>query len=255
MRRAKPRAGTTRRLTPAGFTVMNAPMSSIRHLCFAASMVALLTARPAVAQVEHDSGAWLNLTVQGPIGTKLAYFLEAQPRVQEDFSRLDQMLLRGALGYKVTRRLTLYQGYAHVFLPVDGGADRNEERSFQQATWVVPGLSCGEVQSRTRLEQRWRSDADGMQVRVREMIRFEYPLGRGDGIRALTSVEGFAVLNRTGWRRDTGFDQVRTFLGTEIPVGGGASTIEAGYLNQIVDQPGAASRMNHILSLSLFVRR
>lgn len=228
-------------------------MSSIRHIALAAAPFALL-ATPAAAQTEHDLGAWLNLTVQGPIGKKLAYFVEVQPRVQDELSRLDQTILRGAIGYKVTRNLTLYQGYAHVFMPVDGPGDRNEDRLFQQATWVVPGLSRGELQSRTRLEQRWRSDGQDVQLRVREMVRFEYPLGDNKGVRALGSVEGFVVLNSVDWRRRSGFDQVRTFLGAEIPVGG-TSTVEAGYLNQIVDEPGAASRMNHVLSLSLFIRR
>ncbi len=213
----------------------------------------LVAAVPAAAETEHDLGGWLNLTAQGDAGRKGAWFAEVQPRLQDDLGRLDQFLLRGAIGYKLARGLTLYQGYAHVVVPVRGGADLDEDRAFQQVSWVVPGVARGELSSRTRLEQRWRSDGRDMQLRVREMVRFEYPLGRDDGVRALTSIEALWAINSVDWRRRAGFDQLRTFVGAEIPIGG-TSTIEAGYLNQTIDQPGRDARMNHNVSLAVFWR-
>lgn len=224
-----------------------------RPVPIALALAALSACAPAAAQVTHDAGAWVNVTVQGASARPLAWFVEVQPRLQDDLGRLDQVILRGALGKKVAKGLTLYQGYAHVAMPVRGGRDLNEERLFQQVSWVVPGLRRGELSSRFRLEQRWRSDGNDVQHRVREMVRFEYPLGRDDGIRALTSMEGFVVLNSVDWRRRSGFDQLRTFVGAEIPVGG-TSTVEAGYMNQIIDQPGGAARVNHNVSLALFWR-
>ena len=230
-------------------------MSPIRHIIFpvAACIAATMMPAPLAAETEHDLGGWLNLTAQGDLTRKGAWFVEVQPRLQDEGGRLDQLLLRGAIGYKIARGLTLYQGYAHVVMPVSGGADINEERSFQQLSWTVPGLARGELSSRTRLEQRWRSDGHDMQLRAREMVRFEYPLGRDDGVRALTSVEGFWVLNGVDWRRRAGFDQLRNFVGAEIPIGG-TSTIEAGYLNQTIDQPGRDVRMNHNVSVAVFWR-
>ncbi|MEH3048374.1 DUF2490 domain-containing protein [Sphingomonas adhaesiva] len=227
-------------------------MSSIRHITVIAT---LLAATPAAAETEHDLGGWLNVTVQGHWGKNGAgaWFAEVQPRLQDDLGRVDQVILRGAVGYKVARGLTLYQGYAHVVMPVSGGTDIGEDRTFQQVSWVIPGLARGELSSRTRFEQRWRSDGHDMQLRAREMVRFEYPLGRDDGVRALTSVEGFWAFNSVDWRPRSGFDQVRTFVGAEIPIGG-TSTVEAGYLNQIIDRPGNNARMNHNISLSVFWR-
>jgi hypothetical protein len=224
-----------------------------RFVPIALVLAGLFAAPPAAAQVTHDAGAWANLTVQGASARPVAWFVELQPRIQDDLGRVDQVIARGALGRTVARGLTLYQGYAHVAMPVRGGRDLNEERLFQQVSWVISGLRRGELSSRFRLEQRWRSDGNDMQLRAREMVRFEYPLGRDDGIRALTSMEGFVVLNSVDWRGRSGFDQLRTFVGAEIPVGG-TSTVEAGYMNQIIDQPGGAARVNHNLSLALFWR-
>ena len=48
---------------------------------------------------------------------------------------------------------------------------------FQQATLFVRDLP-GELQSRTRLEQRWRTDGRDTGWRLRQMLRYEYPVAR-----------------------------------------------------------------------------
>ncbi|WP_375249157.1 DUF2490 domain-containing protein [Sphingomonas sp.] len=229
-------------------------MSRARHLAVILLAVAAgLVSTPAAARTDHNLGFWLNLTAQGKVAGRGAWFVELQPRLQDELSRVDQVLARTAVGYEVAKGLTLYQGYAHIFLPVAGTGDPNEDRLFQQISWTIPGLARGELSSRTRIEERWRSDGREMQWRVREMVRFEFPLGGEKSVRALTSSEVFWVLNRVDWRARSGFDQVRTFVGVEIPVGG-TSTMEAGYLNQVIDQPGARSTVAHNIALSVFWR-
>ncbi len=226
-------------------------MAMFRPAPAALLATAILAPASAGAQTTEDEQAWVNLTIQGPVAGPIVYFVEAQPRFGDGVSRLDQLILRGAIGAKVTSRLTLYQGYAHVALPIAGGPDRNEERSFQQATWLVP-VRTGELQSRTRLEQRFRSDGNDTGWRVREMLRYELPV-KGTSVRPLGSVEAFVHLNDTNWGNESGFDQVRTFLGVEVPLFG-KSTAELGYLNQTIDQPGGRTRMNHVASISVFIR-
>lgn len=212
---------------------------------------ALASATPAAAQTSHDLSSWTNLTVQGPVAGEVVYFAEVQPRVQQDVSHLDQLILRGALGYRVTPRLTLFQGYMHVFLPIEGGADRNEERSFQQASWLVP-VSHGELTSRTRFEQRFLSNGDDTGLRLREMLRYELPV-KGSRVRPMASVEAFANLNDTDTGARAGFDQLRTFIGAEVPLFA-TSTAELGYLNQLVNQSSGRTAVNHIVSVSVFFR-
>lgn len=206
------------------------------------------------AQTSQDEKAWVNVTVMGPVTDNLVYFAEAQPRVGDGISRLDQLILRGAIGWKFSPSVTLYQGFAHVVMPIDGGRDRNEERSFQQLNLALGKPLGGELSSRTRLEQRWLSNGGDTGWRLREMLRYEHPLKPGsDAVNALVYAEGFAALNSTDWGADAGFDQLRSFVGAEIGLPG-ASTIEAGYLNQWVNQSGGRQAVNHVVSLTLFVR-
>lgn len=220
----------------------------------ASAAISLLCASAAAAQTTTDEQVWVNLTAMGPVTKDLVYFAEVQPRTGNGVSRLDMLLLRGAIGTKVAEGATLYQGYARVITPIEGGRDLAEHRSFQQLSWTLGKALGGEFSSRTRLEQRWRNDAPGMGLRLREMLRYEAPLKQGGGPSALVWSELFVALNDTDWGAHGGFDQIRNFVGLELPVGG-ASTIEAGYLNHYVDQAGPRSRMNHVASLTLFFRR
>lgn len=209
-------------------------------------------AAPCAAQTIEDEQAWLNLTVAGRASGKVLYMLDLQPRFGDGASRLDTLIARPAIGWQLTPRLSAYQGYAYVLNPVDSGRDRREHRSFQQLFWLIrPGET--EVLTRFRLEQRWPTAGQDTGWRLRGLARAETPLGRRSRVKALGWVEGFAHLNTTDWGARKGFDQVRLFAGIEVPVQG-RTTLEAGYLNQLINDPGGRSRMRHAASLTLFVR-
>lgn len=210
----------------------------------------LTTGGMAHADTRQDEQLWLNLTAMGPVSGDLIYFAEIQPRLSNGISQVDQTLLRGAIGWKLSPKVSVYQGYAHIT-----AGDANEERSFQQFNWTIGKPWGGELSSRTRLEQRWRSDGEDMGWRLREMLRYEKPLkADSQAVNALVYAEGFAALNSTDWGARAGFDQLRSFAGAEIALTG-KSTMEIGYLNQLVNQSGGQTRVNHVASLSLFFRR
>lgn len=222
--------------------------------CCIAYALALVAASTASAETREDEQVWVNLTAMGPIAGDVVYFAEIQPRMGDGVSRLDQLLLRGAVGLKLSPSVTVYQGYAHVVVPTDGGKDVNEERSFQQLNWAMGKPWGGELTSRTRLEQRWRSDGGDTGWRLREMLRYEKPLKPGTNtVNALVYAEGFLALNDTDWGARGGFDQLRSFVGVELGVKE-ATTVELGYLNQVIDQTRGRTRVNHVASVSLFFR-
>lgn len=233
---------------------MPASASTVRRICTAFLPPLLTIAAPVRAQTTHDEGAWINATVMGPVDGRVVFFAEVQPRINDGVSRLTQLLLRPAIGYAISDDLTIYQGYARVIDTVENGPDLKEDRLFQQVTWNVGRIGKLEVQSRTRLEERWRSDGDGMSLRVRQMMRFEYPLAPGKRrVAALGWSEVFVGLKSARWGGIDGFDQLRTFAGVEIPLPG-TSTLEAGYLNQTRDAPERRVNMVHVAALTLFVR-
>ncbi|SER95658.1 DUF2490 domain-containing protein [Sphingobium sp. YR768] len=226
----------------------------MRRLALSLSACLALFAAPTHAATSEDEQFWLNLTAMGSIKDEIVYFAEVQPRVGDSVSRVDQALFRGALGWKFSPSLTLYQGFAHVVVPVEGGKDVNEERSFQQVSWIMGKPWDGELSSRTRLEQRWRSNGADMGWRLREMLRYEKPLkANSDAVNALVYAEGFVALNDTDWGARSGFDQLRSFVGAELGLPG-ASTLEVGYLNQLINQRAGDIRVNHVASVTLFFR-
>lgn len=229
-------------------------MSHLRCITCAALVCAASLAQPAFAETVQDEQMWVNLTAMGAISGPAVYFVEIQPRIGDGVSRLDQLLMRAAVGWKLSPGVTLYQGYGHIVVPGAGGRDVNEERSFQQLSLAMGKPLGGELSSRTRLEQRWRSNGRDLGWRLRSMIRFERAItAGGDKINGLVWAEPFVALNDTDWGARAGFDQLRSFVGAELGLPG-ASTAEIGYLNQIVDQRGGNRRMNHVASVTVFFR-
>jgi len=215
--------------------------------------LALVTASPAAAQTSQDTQFWLNTTLFGTHGD-VTYFAEVQPRFGGDISRLDQLILRPAVGWKLDDKLTIYQGYARVENTPAGLPGFAEDRSFQQLSWEIGEFEKFKLSSRTRFEQRWQSDGRDVGFRFREMLRASHPIfGDTSGLKALVSSEVFVALNDADWGARAGFDQIRTFVGLEIPLRG-KSTVELGYLNQTVNPPTARVEVNHVLSLNLFLR-
>ncbi|MBU3077070.1 DUF2490 domain-containing protein [Sphingomonas quercus] len=210
-------------------------------------------AAPALAGTSEDAQLWANATLMGSLKGRLSYFAEIQGRMGDDAGRLHQLLLRPAIGWKFSDALTVYGGYAHIMLPGRHGQDRNEERLFTQISWTLGNIAGGTLSSRTRLEHRRLSNGGDTGWRAREMIRYVHPVAGPKAPRALVWSEPFVALNDTDWGARGGFDQIRTFAGVELPLAG-RSTIELGYLNQLINDPGGRKRMNHVASVTLFAR-
>ncbi len=85
-------------------------------------------------------------------------------------------------------------------------------------------------------------------------MRVAAPLtDKAGGVSALGSAEVFVALNDADWGPRAGFDQLRTFAGIEVPIGG-QSTVELGYLNRLIQTPSNGLATDHILSVNLFLR-
>lgn len=218
-----------------------------------ASLLLLFGASAAPARTAVDHGMWLNLSLQGQTAGHLLYFVDLQPRFNEDASRLGQGFARGGLGWKLSGAISLYGGYHHQVTFLDGAKDRNEERLLGQLSWTIGQVAGGALSARGRIEHRRLSNGDDTGWRARWFTRYAHPLGDPKGVKALVSNELFWALNDTDWGARAGLDQVRTFIGVEVPLKA-KTTAELGYLNQVVNDPGGRIRLNHVASLSLVIR-
>ncbi|USI74358.1 DUF2490 domain-containing protein [Sphingomonas morindae] len=231
------------------------PLPRLARLTAAALFLLPLAGTPVAAATRQDGQIWVNLNAQGGLAGRLIYYAELQPRFVDGGARIGQVIARGALGWKLTPRISLYQGYAHVAHPDDALVrDVNEERSFQQLSWDLGRVLGGRLSSRTRFEQRLRSDGRDVALRLREFLRYTHRIGPDpQGVAALVSVEPMLALTSADWGPRAGFDQLRTNVGLEIPLTG-RTTIEVGYLNQLVNRRAGQREINHIGQVLLALR-
>jgi hypothetical protein len=133
-----------------------------------------------------------------------------------------------------------------------GRDEFGEHRPWQQLTWNIP-VGDVTVQSRTRLEQRFVETDGDTGWRLREFVKTTVPLSADKRVFASVWDELFWDLDDTDWGQRAGFRQNRAFVGPGWFLGEGKQvSLEVGYLNQWVDRPGE-DKLNHVLSIWLFV--
>lgn len=203
------------------------------------------------------------LTVKMP-SSFLAY-MEVNPRFADldDSGHIDQLLLRPALGYQLTEKLSIWQGYAWVgnfnqrHTPPESPFFE-ENRIYQQVNYTHKFQSL-KILSRTRLEERWIEHADGTAVRFRQMFRLAYPLPAAPDWSLVGYDEIFINLNTVGVPSGkgpgAGIDQNRFFLGVNKTFNQ-YFNVDLGYQNQMLNNrnlPGNANLVNHIILLQLYI--
>lgn len=195
----------------------------------------LLGSAVAASAYDHQTEEWFQVTATGPVYGRLLAFAELQPRFGENPQTGDAdvraFIARGALGWQVMKGWTLWQGYGYtpVYDP-----DRDEHRFFQQSTvdWMTGPFKS---QWRARLEERLLQHEQETSVRLRNQLRFVYPLPRFPDWGLVAADEVFFDLNSVKSGSRAGFDQNRLFLGVSYQVNKHVR-VEVDYLNQVVNR-------------------
>ena len=201
----------------------------------------------AAQAADEDANIWLAQTANVDLGNGAVLSLEAQERFTNDASRLGQLLLRPAIGYKLNKTTTMSLGYAYVMTDPVGPAKTHEHRIFQQLSFRLLGDGKGvTLTGRTRFEQRFFENQNGTGLRLRQQLRLTAPLS--GKVRAVAWTEPFIGLNETTFQRD-GIGLWRNSAGVAIPVGK-KFTLEPGYISQYVVRNGA-DRIDHTANLTL----
>lgn len=242
------RAATTRCLTAAA----------------RASVVAFCAMGAPARAADEDFRIWENVTTIARLGSidpsleKWRLWMESQGRFRDDARTADQALGRGGIGYALSDRVSLWLGYAHVATFPEGAKTQHENRIWQQVL-MTDKAPFGDLTSRTRLEQRFIQNVSPVEWRLREFLRFSHPLGEGSPLSLVLWDEVFVRLNSTTPSARFGFDQNRAFAGLGYTFSEKAR-VEIGYMNQLIlsrivsrQEQKFDQRMNHILSVSLFL--
>lgn len=183
-----------------------------------------------------DFQSWTQVITQVNLNKEWFAYMEAQPRIGDDISRLERLLIRPAMGYNINPNVALFLGYAWTptFMNNHYQEDfRNENRIWQQI--LVKDSRWGlDWQHRLRQEQRFIEDAAGPSNRTRYLLRGSYPLS-DSGKYGLTGYNEIFVNLNSQYKGPTGgFDRDRFFFGPYVKYGPGR--YEIGYLGEIAQR-------------------
>jgi hypothetical protein len=225
-------------------------LSILCHLTIFLGLFLALFPSCQAQQTDFQSWTMVSATVNIDPNNKFFAYMEAQPRIGDDISRLERLLIRPALGYNLSPNLALVIGYAWTPTFSNASYDRdfrNENRIWQQLQYRhdLWGLKW---QHRLRQEQRIIQDAPGTSNRTRYQLRGSYGLAPDSSYGLTGYNEVFATENGTRRGFIGGFDRNRAFFGPYLVSGPGR--YEIGYLGEYARQFGKDSRMINAIMLS-----
>ncbi len=224
-------------------------MNKVKNKGWILALLIALSSANACADTEEDGRFWLNVNAQGKLPVEnLSWYAEIQPRWKEEGSEFDQLIIRPALLYKLSKQSSIGLGYAHVNTHKKNG-NQEENRLWQQFTYTFEPIDNITLQSRTRLEQRHMENASDTAHRLRQMVRATRPFDSNPAFSLVVWDEVMIYFNDTDWGARSGFDQNRLFLGASWQINS-KTKVEMGYLNQYINATNI-DKENHVLSTTL----
>jgi hypothetical protein len=202
------------------------------------------------SQATDDQSIWVSNTFQTDFGgSSYLGFMELQPRFNDDSSKFSQLIVRPFIGYRVTKKLQLWLGYAWQ-------GEYNSKDKFDMATddiieqvqWVDNLTSQVNFQYRFRLEQRFIENAD-LSHRMRHRFRLQYSIPDSK-LFVVAFDELFVYFNSINSGRmehsvQAGVNQNRSYLGLGYKIHPHVN-IDTGYQLQYVNNFGREDLYNHV---------
>lgn len=160
---------------------------------------------------DSDTQWWSLVTGTGHFAPRVRWYGEFQSRLSlVDRKSMDRTLLRGAVGYQITPKLSLWGGWGST--PTYHPQFRDETRWYQQALFEDK-INGNSVVDRFRFEQRDIQNTGSTALRVRNMARIAHPLDKAGIWQSVAYDELFWNVNSSTNGPRSGFDQNRIFLG------------------------------------------
>lgn len=212
------------------------------------TLLALSPIATASAQDYQDGQLWVQTVATGQISKNWRTHLELQPRVFDNGRELGITIIRAAIGRQIAPRVTLWGGYAFVARSL-GPQTRWEQRTWQQASLVLPRAGAWSPSARIRLEQRRLDQWADTSHRLRLLARAQRPLGTNTPWHVALSNETMLSFDTTTPGPARGYDRNRAFSGVGRRLSP-ALTAEAGYMWENSTIKGPGQRNEHI---ALFV--
>ena len=218
-------------------------------LKLAPALVAL--AIPAVAHASEDDQLWTGVSATVKLSDKWRFSQEVVARFSNDRDGLYELEMNSMIGYKVSKKVTVWAGYTHDPNYNAGDFSVMEHRGRQQVTFDnIVKIGPGQLSARLRLEERWREGVDGTAWRVRPYVKYVLPFKEGGKTALVLSHESFIDLNTTNFQRVEGEERMRNMIAITTPIAKNVNA-EIGYLHQHGFRPNADDANDNVASLSL----
>ena len=202
---------------------------------FAAALA--LTAFSASAQAVETTQLWMLFTGTGKLESGVRWYGEVQPRIDIPTRQVERLLVRGAVGYQVGEKTSVWLG--HAWTPLIEPRYVDEQRPFFQFL-IEDALGPVKVINRSRVELRFISGAPEASLRGRHMVRAVVPLAGGVNFAAYDELFVNVV-------NPLGLDQNRLFGGFNYGLGKNVA-LEAGYIFNYIWRPTLPEdRVNHVV--------
>jgi hypothetical protein len=217
-----------------------------------------------VRTVAQQQNAWLGYFNQTRLSNRWGLWLDLNSRrFGPDYvNRWTLNMVRVGATYYLADNVRLTAGYSYISSYLyPSGIVRPEHRPWQQIWWSNR-TSRFNTTHWIRAEQRFNrriqgdqlADGYGFTWRFRYMLLVQVPLWGGPAVRpgVLNAVvQDEAFINASKQIVYNTFDQNRFFAGLSYPINKHL-LVQAGYMNQFVQQPGGAYVSNNTLRLFLF---
>lgn len=212
-------------------------------------MSLLFCAAPSYAGVDSDLQLWVPTTFDARIYRNWRGYLEVTPRIGNNVTRINQLLVRPALQYKFNDGCSLFAGYLWQ-TTYQNGETLHEHRLWEQALFDKD-IKRFSIINRTRLEQRMFPHLAGTGNRLRHMLKLEYDLN--SKLYLVASDELFINLNSVTNGPQAGIDQNRIFAGVGVrPFS--RTRFEVGYQYQYVNRSDPFDDQgNHAIVMQSFI--
>lgn len=201
------------------------------------------------AKVENDLGLWTPIYINIPATKKVKTNFEINPRIQENVTDFNQLIIRPSIGYYLTDNLSVWQGYAWVtnYIP-----DFVSEQRIWQQLLHEKEFNRFKLSNRFRFEERFIDNINGVPLRTRYMFRSQIPFTDDKKWSFVFFDEVFVNLNSKDSGPKAGIDQNRFFVGLNRKFSKSFNA-EGGYLMQYINIAGnSENRLNHNILVNFY---
>ncbi len=191
---------------------------------------------------------WTTTTANFDLGDDTTFSSQVMARFSDAAEGVSELQLQGDFEKEVRQGLQVGAGYSYVPRYDRGRLTSREHRTRQQVSTRLGEVLGGQVESRIRLEQRWRDDGEDMMLRLRGRLTWTRKIAPKE-LSVRLWHESFAQLNDTDWGGDARYSRMRNQLSLRRKFGE-VLTGELGYLNQYSISSSGSDELVHALTVA-----